>query len=173
MGAFAGYFDTAYVWEKNGYWWRLAPYNFNVYVVLYPSKYCSCSNNFSLNKVRLFRSSLTTKHSIITTADIDNPKFEVVLLPTVGAPSFLHDFLDRYLSAIAFHQLLHRHIRCVAALTFKWEMVVWYVLKLGHSHQIEEIDGGDNPPPDCLLFLCGTTYFFTVSPFTFGILNSF
>ena len=68
---------------------------------------------------RFFRFSSPAQHRIITTADIDNPKFEVVLLPTVGASGFLHDFLDRYLSAIAFHQLLHRHIRCVAALTFK------------------------------------------------------
>ena len=68
---------------------------------------------------RFFGFSSTAQHRIITTADIDNPKFKAVLLPTVGASSFLHDFLDRYLLAIAFHQLRHRHVRCVAALTFK------------------------------------------------------
>ena len=62
---------------------------------------------------------MTTKHRVITAANIDNPKFEVVLLPTVGASSLLHDFLDRYLFAIEFHQLRHRHVGCVAALTFK------------------------------------------------------
>ena len=68
---------------------------------------------------RFFGFSSPAQHRIITTANIDNSKFKVVLLPTVGASSFLHDFLDRYLSAIAFHQLCHRNIRCVAALTFE------------------------------------------------------
>ena len=72
-----------------------------------------------LNKVRLFGLGSSTEHRIVTATDIDNPKFEVVLLPTVGASSFLHDFLDRYLFAIAFHQLRHRNIGCVTALTFK------------------------------------------------------
>ena len=76
-------------------------------------------NRISRNKVRLFGLGSPTKHRIITTADIDNPKFEVVLLPTVRASSFLHDFLDRYLFAIAFHQLRHRNIGCVTALAFK------------------------------------------------------
>ena len=76
-------------------------------------------NRISRNKVRLFGFGSPTKHRIITTAYIDNPKFEVVLLPTVRASSFLHDFLDRYLFAIAFHQLRHRNIGCVTALTFK------------------------------------------------------
>ena len=76
------------------------------------------------NKVRLFGFGSPTKHRIIATADIDYPKFEVVLLPTVRTSSFLHDFLDRYLFAIAFHQLRHRHVGCVTALTFEREMVV-------------------------------------------------
>ena len=71
------------------------------------------------NKVRLFWFGGPTKHRVIATANIDNPKFEVVLLPTVGASSFVHDFLDRYLFTIAFHQLRHRRIGCVTALTFK------------------------------------------------------
>jgi hypothetical protein len=83
-----------------------------------------------LNKVRIFGLSSSAKHRVIAAANIDNPKFEVVLLPTVGASSFLHDFLDRYLFAIAFHQLRHRNIGCVTALTFKWEMVVRYGLEL-------------------------------------------
>ena len=72
-----------------------------------------------LNKVWLFGLDRPTKHRVIAATDIDNPKFEVVLLPTVRASSFLHDFLDRYLFAIAFHQLRHRNIGCVTALAFK------------------------------------------------------
>ena len=68
---------------------------------------------------RFFCFSLSTEHRIVTATDIDNPKFEVVLLPTVRASSFLHDFLDRYLFAIVFHQLRHRHVGCVTALAFK------------------------------------------------------
>ena len=71
------------------------------------------------NTVWLFRFNRPTKHRVIAATDIDNPKFEVVLLPTVRASSFLHDFLDRYLFAVAFHQLRHRNIGCVTALTFK------------------------------------------------------
>jgi hypothetical protein len=82
---------------------------------------------------RLFRFGSPTKHRIIATADIDNPKFEVVLLSTVRTSSFLHDFLDRYLFAVAFHQLLYRNIWCVTALTFKREMVVRYGLELGQG----------------------------------------
>ena len=69
--------------------------------------------------IRLLGLDSSTKHRVIAATDIDNPKFEVVLLPTVRASSFLHDFLDRYLFAIAFHQLRHRNIGCVTALTFK------------------------------------------------------
>ena len=68
---------------------------------------------------RFFGFSSPAQHGVIAAADINNPKFELVLLPTVGASSFLHDFLDRYLLAIAFHQLRHRHVGCVAALTFE------------------------------------------------------
>ena len=130
FGVFARYLFNAYVGKTSRYWRRVAQNNSDVSLDLYPNEYYVCSNGFLLNNVWLFRFGRPTKHRIITTANIDNPKFEVVLLPTVRASSFLHDFLDRYLFAVAFHQLRHRNIGCVTALTFEWEMVVWYGLEL-------------------------------------------
>ena len=80
---------------------------------------CRREKTTSKIDIRFFGLGRPTKHRVIATADIDNPKFKVVLLPTIGASSFLNDFLDRYLFAVAFHQLRHRNIGCVTALTFK------------------------------------------------------
>ena len=58
---------------------------------------CRREKTTSKINIRFFGLGSSTKHRVIAAANIDNPKFEVVLLPTVGASSFLHDFLDRYL----------------------------------------------------------------------------